>query len=124
MSSDLKMPDTNTVIIAGRLTRDPELAYTANEKAYCRLGIANGRDDRAVFVDVVCWEKTAEWMAQNVQKGRPVMIEGRLNFSQWEDKDTGKKRSKVEITAHRVNTLDWDSDGGGGGEKPVDDRPF
>lgn len=114
--SDLKMPDTNQIIIAGRLTRDPELRDAGGKKV-CEFGLANGRDDRTVFVNVTCWDKTAEWVAENVQKGRPVMVEGRLKSDQWEDKDTGKKRSKLEIVAHRVNALDWD------GEKEATSAP-
>jgi single-strand DNA-binding protein len=115
--SDLRVPDLNRVLIAGRLTRDPELRYTASGLAYCRVGIANtryykgkdgGRNEETTFVDVTVWDKQAEWIGERLRKGRPVLVEGRLRTSEWEDKSTGQKRSRIEIQAQRVTPLDWD----------------
>jgi single-strand DNA-binding protein len=114
--SDLRMPDINRVLIAGRLTRDPELRYTPAGTAVCRLGIAakryfKGRDgekkEDTTFVDVTVWEKTAEYCGQYLRQGRPILVEGRLRSESWEDKTTGQKRSKLDIQALRIQELDW-----------------
>lgn len=125
--SDLRMTGLNVVIMEGRLTRDPELTETPSGKKVCKFGLANGREERLVFVDITCWEKTAEYVAEHIGKGRPVVVEGRLSYSTWEDKETGAKRSKHEVIANRVSQEDWDSDGPQlANEKPdpEDDIPF
>ena len=143
--SDLRMPDLNRVFLAGRLTRDPELRYLPSGTPMCPMRIAVSRNfktregeqrEETVFVDVVAWRGTAEYCGENLKKGRPIMVEGRLRANEWEDKNTGQKRSKIEVQADRIQTLDWDSDSGGGGgssrpapreiEEPVpeDDVPF
>lgn len=118
--SDLRMPSTNLVVIAGRLTRDPELKYISSGKAVCSFSIANSRfyKDKAgekaedtSFVDVTCWDKTAEYIGKSLSKGRPVLVEGRLKSESWEDKATGQKRSKLGIQAQTVTPLDWDEKG-------------
>lgn len=122
--SDLRMPDLNRVLIAGRLTRDPDLRYTTSNRPYCRLGLANTRyyKDRngerredTTFVDVAVWGPQAEWAGDRLSKGRPVLVEGSLSSNQWEDRQTGQKRSKVEVKALRVTPLDWEDDRGGSG---------
>ncbi|MBI1320719.1 MAG: single-stranded DNA-binding protein [Candidatus Hydrogenedens sp.] len=122
--SDLRMPDLNKVFVAGRLTRDPELKYTGSGKPFCKLGIANSRyyktkdgdrQEETTFVDVTAWGPQAEWIGERLTKGRPVIIEGRLRTSEWEDRATGQKRSKLDVDAVRVTPLDWDDDGKGGG---------
>jgi len=143
--SDLRMPNINTVILAGRLTRDPELRYTPAGTAVCRLGLAatryfKGRDgekkEETLFVDVTVWEKTAEYCGQRLKQGRPVLVEGQLRLNSWEDKATGQKRSKIEIHGVRVQELDWSEDRGGAQPRlepesrpaeepmPEDDIPF
>lgn len=148
--ADLRVPDLNVVYIAGRLTRDPDLRYTSGGSAYCRIGVANtryykgkdgNRNEETVFIDAVIWGQSAEFVGERLRKGRAVLIEGRLTSSEWEDRDTGKKRSKLEVNARRVTPLEWDEDGsrgGGGGrggqqappprpiEEPIpeDDIPF
>ncbi len=126
--SDLRLPDLNKVIIAGRLTSDPELKYTQGGLAFCRGRMANtryfkkkdgSRGEEDMFVDFVVWDKQAEYVGERLKKGRPVLVEGRLTSSQWEDKASGQKRTKVEIAAQRVIPLDWDSDGPGGGARPA-----
>ncbi len=128
--SDLRVPDLNHVMIAGRLTRDPELKYTAGNRAYCRFGIANTRyyrtrDDQkaeeTVFASVSCWDKQAEWVGEKIKKGRPVLIEGSLNSYSFTDKDSGKDVTRLEIRARRIKPLDWDNttdDGGTSSTRP------
>ena len=146
---DLRVPDLNVVHIAGRLTRDPDLKYTSGGSAYCRISVANtryykgkdgSRNEDTVFVDVVVWGPSAEFVGEKLRKGRAVLVEGRLTSSSWEDRDTGKKRTKLELNGRRVTPLDWDDDGSQGGgsrggqsapaprpiEEPIpeDDIPF
>lgn len=122
--ADLRVPDLNRVVIAGRLTSDPDLRYISSGTAVCRLRIANTRyfkrrdgerGEENVFVDVTCWDRQAEYVGDRFRKGRPVLVEGRLKTDTWEDKETGQKRSKVEILAQRVTPLDWDDNAGPGG---------
>jgi len=129
---DLRLPDLNKVIIAGRLTRDPELRYTSGGLAFCKVCIANTRyfrkkdgtrGEEDMFVDFVVWDKQAEYVGERLRKGRPVLVEGRLKSDSWEDKTTGQKRSKIEINAQRVVPLDWDADGPSGGPRPSASRP-
>jgi single-strand DNA-binding protein len=134
--ADLRVPDLNKVLIAGRLTADPELRYTGDNRPYCRFRLANtryykrkdgSRGEETVFVDVVVWDRQAEFVGERLKKGRPVLVEGRLRFDTWEDKGSGQTRSKVEIYGVRVVPLDWDDDGGprggggGGGSRPSED---
>ncbi len=125
--SDLRMPSLNKVFLAGRLTRDPELRYTPGGAAVCKLGLAvsrffKGRDgekkEETLFVDVTAWEKTAEYCGQRLKQGRPVLVEGQLRSSTWEDKATGQKRSKIEIHAERIQEMDWADDRGGAPRPP------
>lgn len=120
---DLRVPDLNTVTIAGRLTRDPELKYLASGRGVCTFSIANTqyykdksgeRKENTTFVDVTLWDKAAEYAGQNYAKGTPVLVEGRLKSDSWEDKTSGQKRSKVAINAVRVSALEWGDRGEGG----------
>ena len=122
--ADLRVPDLNMVVIAGRITRDPELKYTGSGRAYCRISVANTRyyktkegekREETVFVEGSVWDKQAEWIGERLRKGRPVIIEGRLRQSEWEDRESGQKRTRLELSITRVNPLDWDEDGRGGG---------
>ncbi len=122
--SDLKMPDLNRVILAGRLTRDPELKYMPSGTAVCKMGLAvsrvtKGKDgekrEDTTFVDLTAWEKTAEFCGQWLRKGRPVIVEGRLRSDSWDDKTTGQKRTKIDITIQRIQQIDWEDRGGGAG---------
>ena len=122
--SDLRLPELNHVVIAGRLTRDPELRYLASGTALCRASIANTRHYRkkdgergedTSFIDLVIWDKQAEFVGERLKKGRPVLVEGRLKSDRWEDKNTGQARTKVEIQVRRLTPLDWEEDGRGGG---------
>ena len=126
--ADLRMPDTNIVIMAGRLTRDPDLRYTSTNRPFCKIGIACSRHYRTkdgerredtTFVDGTLWDRQAEFVGENLKKGRAVMVEGRLQTSSWEDRDSGQKRSKLELNIMRLQQLEWDDNrggqGGGGG---------
>jgi single-strand DNA-binding protein len=142
--SDLRMPDVNRVILCGRLTRDPELRYLTSGTAVCKMGLAvsrftksrdGERREETMFINVEAWEKLAEYCGQYLKKGRPVWVEGRLRSNDWEDKNTGQKRTSIEVRAERMQALDWDESSGGAApsrpapreiEEPVpeDDIPF
>ena len=112
----------NQVILMGRLTRDPETRTTPSGKSVTSFSIAVdrvGNDDQADFFDVTAWEKTGELVQQYLSKGRRVLVQGRLRQDSWDDKETGKKRSKVEVVAFDVTFLDGPSgDNGGGNAAP------
>lgn len=98
----------NRVTVVSRLTRRPELRFTKNEKAVTNFGIAVQRQydrEKADFFDVTVWGKQAENCANYLVKGQMVAIDGRLQSSNFEDKE-GNKRNKVEIVAENVVFLD------------------
>jgi single-strand DNA-binding protein len=107
------MPNANLVILMGHLIRDPDLRYTPSGMAVATFGIAvNNRvkkgtewENKPVFVDVTVWANTAELCSNNLSKGKPVYLEGRLDFQQWEDKSSGQKRSKVCVIGEKVQFL-------------------
>lgn len=108
----------NQVILMGRLTRDPEQRTTTTGKSVTSFSLAvdrQGQDDQADFFDITAWEKTGELVAQYLSKGRRCLVQGRLRQDSWDDKETGKKRSRVEVTAFDVTFLDGPNDGQGGG---------
>src|SRR6187549_3071393 len=107
----------NQVILMGRLTRDPETRTTTTGKTITSFSIAvdrGGQDDQADFFDVTAWEKLGELVSQYLSKGRRCLVQGRLRQDSWDDKESGKKRSKVEVVATDVTFLDGPSDGAGG----------
>ena len=104
----------NKVLLMGNLTREPELRYTpGTNAAVCEFGIAinrrfiqNGQEkDETCFLDIVVWGKQAESCSRFLQKGASVFIEGRLVYDTWTEKDTQKKRSRIRVTAERVQFL-------------------
>lgn len=108
------MPNLNKVIIAGHLTRDPELRYTPGGTAVANIGIAmthkwKGADGQqredTCFIDVTAFGKQAEVLAQWLKKGAPLLVEGRLKLDQWDDKATGQKRSKHGIVLESFSFL-------------------
>ena len=106
----------NQVILLGRLTRDPEQRTTTSGKNIASFSVAvdrAGADDQADFFDVTAWEKLADLVMQYLSKGRRVLVQGRLRQDSWDDKETGKKRTKIEVVATDVTFLD--SAGGEGG---------
>ncbi len=111
----------NQVILMGRLTHDPEMRTTPSGKNVCTFSIAVDRmtrDDQADFFSVTAWEKTAELVNQYLSKGSRCLVQGRLRQESWEDKETGKRRSRVEVVANDVTFLD--SPGGGGSGRSDD----
>lgn len=117
----------NQVILMGRLTRDPEVRTTTTGKTITSFSIAvdrGGQEDQADFFDVTAWEKLGELVSQYLSKGRRCLVQGRLRQDSWDDKETGKKRSKVEVVATDVTFLDGpnggDNAGGAGGYQQND----
>jgi len=108
----------NQVILMGRLTRDPEQRTTTGGKTIASFSLAvdrGGDSDAADFFEITAWEKLGELVVQYLAKGRRVLVQGRLRQDSWDDKETGKKRSRVEVTATDVTFLDGPSDSNGGG---------
>ncbi|MCA9035425.1 MAG: single-stranded DNA-binding protein [Planctomycetaceae bacterium] len=119
------MASFNKVILVGNLTRDPEVRYTTGGTAVTELGMAvsrqwtdkgsNERKEETTFVDVTLWGRTAEIAGEYLSKGRPVLIEGRLQLDQWEDRETGQKRSKLKVVGESMHMLGGRNDSGSGG---------
>lgn len=112
----------NIVIIAGNLVDNPsEIRTTGNGKRVCdfRLAANEGRGDakKTTYIDVTCWEKTAEFVTQYLKRGSGVLVEGRLEQEDWTDKDGGK-RSKHKIVAARIQFTDSKA-----AAEPVDSEP-
>lgn len=115
----------NQVILMGNLTRDPELRSTPNGQSVCSFSLALNRSYKGAdgnwqeatdYVDVVAWGSLGERVAQYLSKGRPCLVNGRLQSRSWEQE--GQKRSKVEVVANDVTFLG--SAGGAGGQGPDD----
>jgi len=120
------MPNFNKVILAGNLTRDPELRYTPKGTAVAKISLAINRSwrdeagtqkEEVTFVDVDAFGKQAEVISQYVKKGRPLLVEGRLKLDQWDDKTTGQKRSRLGVVLEGFQFLDSGQarEGGAGG---------
>ena len=129
------MASLNKVLLIGNLTRDPELRYlTGGNSAVCEFGIAINRrfmqasgqeKDETCFLEIVVWGKQAETCSRFLQKGSTIFIEGRLVYDQWTEKDTQKKRSRVRVTAERVQFLSGRrEDGAPMGEMPPEDDGY
>lgn len=108
------MPNLNKVMLMGNLTRDPEVKYTPKGTAVCGLSLAINRswnDDKGnkmeevTFVEVELWGRTAEVAGEYLRKGRPVFVEGRLKLDTWEDKETGKQRSKIKVVGEHIEFI-------------------
>lgn len=107
----------NQVILMGRLTRDPEQRTTSTGKTIASFSIAvdrGGQDDAADFFNVTAWEKLGELVMQYLAKGRRVLVQGRLRQDSWDDKETGKKQSRIEVVATDVTFLDGPNSNEGG----------
>lgn len=126
------MASFNKTILIGNLTRDPELKYTPKGTAVCKFGIAVNRvwtneagekKEEVTFIDIDAFGRTAENIGQYMRKGRPIMIEGRLKLDQWEDKQTGAKRSKMGVVAETVQFLGSAPGTEGGGASAQSPRP-
>src|SRR5256884_1312371 len=118
------MANINRVVLVGNLTRDPELRHTPSGTPVCKLRIAvNTRQkdaqgnwgDKPNYFDVTVWGNQGESCAQFLSKGRPVGVDGRLDWREWEAQD-GTKRQAVEIIADSVQFLGSRGEGEGGGQ--------
>lgn len=123
------MANVNKVMLLGNITRDLEVRYTPKGTAVCDLGLAvnrirtgdNGeRIEEVTYVDVTLWGRQAELAGQYLAKGRSVFIEGRLQLDQWDDKQTGQKRSRLRVVGENMQFIGGQGGGGnqGGGGAP------
>ena len=115
----------NRVVLTGNLTRDPELRSLPSGMSVCSLRVAcntrrkQGEEwvDKPNYFDVTVWGRQGETAAQYLEKGRPVAIDGRLEWREWDDKETGKKRQSVNIVADSVQFLGSRDGGEGNGSR-------
>jgi single-strand DNA-binding protein len=102
------MVSFNRVILAGNLTRDPELRFTNDGVPVCSFGLAVNRvrskSEEVDFFDISAWRELGETIANYKKKGDPILVEGRLQYRTWEAQD-GSKRSKVDVVADNVQFL-------------------
>jgi single-strand DNA-binding protein len=126
------MANFNKVILAGNLTRDPEVRYTPKGTAIAKLGMAINRTwktetgetkEEVTFVDVDAFGRTAEVISQYLKKGRPILVEGRLKLDQWDDKQTGQKRSRLGVVLENFQFLDSGRGDGGGSRSSAASAP-
>jgi single-strand DNA-binding protein len=128
------MANFNKVILAGNLTRDPVLKYTAKGTAIAEIGLAINRvwkteagenKEEVTFVDADAFGRTAEVIAQYLKKGRPILVEGRLRYETWDDKQTKQKRSKLGVVIESFQFIDSKgaSDSGVPSSPPASSRP-
>ena len=128
------MANINRVVLVGNLTKDPELRHTPSGTAVCKLRLAvNTRQkdpqgnwgDKPNYFDVTVWGNQGESCAQYLSKGRPVGVDGRLDWREWDATDGSGKRQAVEIIADTVQFLGGGGDGGGNGHRftPESDVP-
>ena len=118
------MANFNKVILVGNLTRDPQLRYLPSQMAVVDFGMAvnhkyrtkNGEDrEEVLFIDCSCFGKGAEIINQYCQKGKQLLVEGRLRYETWEDKQGGGKRSKHSVSVDNFQLMGGRDGGGGGG---------
>ena len=119
------MASFNKVILLGNLTRDPQVRYTPSGTAVAEIGLAvnrhwfdkqtNSRREETTFVEVTLWGREAEVAGEYLAKGRPVLIEGRLQLDTWDDKTTGQKRTKLHVVGERMQMLGTRGEGAGAG---------
>lgn len=111
----VRLPEQNQVMLTGRLTRDPEVFFTAQGTAKCWFSIAVNQSykdkatgewkEQVAYVPIVVWRQAAERCKEKLRKGNPVHIEGRLRSREYEDKKSGGKRTILEVEARRVQFL-------------------
>lgn len=114
----------NKVILIGRLGKDPEIKYTASGMPVAKFSIATNErykdksgewQDRTEWHNLVAWQRTAEIVGEYVKKGNQIYIEGRLQTSSWEDKQSGEKRYRTEIVVQDLVLLTSRADAEGEG---------
>jgi len=122
------MASFNRVILAGNLTRDPELRYTPQGKAIAKIGLAVNRTwtteagekkEEVSFIDVDAFGRSAELIGQYMKKGRPILLEGRLKLDTWEDKNTHQKQSKLKVVLESFTFIDSRGAEGGAPRPPA-----
>lgn len=120
------MKGFNKVVLMGNLTRDPETRTTPSGQSVTSFSLAvnrtwrgnDGQQQEAVsYIDCTAWGKAGEIIAQYMGKGRALLVSGRLDQRSWDDKDSGQKRSKVEVVVEDFNFVDG-GQGGDGGSAP------
>jgi single-strand DNA-binding protein len=120
------MASFNKVILLGNVTRDPELKYTPKGTAVCQIGLAVNRNwtndqgekmEDVTFVNVELFGRTAEIANEYLGKGKPCLIEGRLKLDQWDDKQSGQKRSALKVIGETLQLLGGKRDEDGGQER-------
>jgi single-strand DNA-binding protein len=113
----------NKVVLMGNLTRDPETRNTPNGQSVTNFSLAVNRtwkgadgqqNEDVSYIDCVAWGKPGEIISQYLGKGRAVLVSGRLDQRSWEDKESGGKRSKIEVVVEDFNFV-GDGQGQGGG---------
>jgi single-strand DNA-binding protein len=118
------MANLNKVMLIGNLTRDPELRHTPKGTAVSEISLAIKRiwnndqgqkQEDVTFVDVTLWGRQAEVAQQYLTKGSPAYIEGRLQMDSWDDKETGKKRTKMKVVGEVLQLLGSRPSGASGG---------
>lgn len=111
-------------IVAGNVTRDPEMRTTTSGSQVCSFAIAVNRSykdssgaqqDQVSYLDCVAWGKSAEIICQYVHKGSALLVSGRLEQRSWEDKNSGQKRSRTEIVVEDFSFIGNNGGGAGGG---------
>src|SRR4051794_22901183 len=118
------MASYNKVILMGNLTRDPQMKYLPSQTAVVEFGLACNRKyktqsgeqkEEVTFVDCTAFGRTGEVINQYFTKGKPIFIEGRLKYDQWEDKQGGGKRHKLTVVVDNFQFVGGRDGGGGGG---------
>ena len=114
-------------IVAGNLTRDPEMRATPSGAQACNFTIAVNRvfkggdgnqQEQTSFIDCVAWGRTGETISQYVKKGSALLVSGRIEQRSWEDKTSGQRRSRVEIIVEDFSFIGGESGGRSGGSAP------
>jgi len=125
------MGSLNQVILIGNLTRDPETKNLQSGDSVTSCGIAmnkvwmndrNEKQESVTFVDFEIWGKKGEAVAQYCRKGKQVCVSGELKMDEWEDRETGQKRSKLKVRAFSVVFLGSKADDEGGGQQQGDQQ--
>jgi len=123
------MANLNKVFLMGNLTRDPELRYTPSGAPVCEFGMAINRTyktsageqrEEVCFVDVVMWGRRGVVISEYMTKGRPIFIEGRLQYDSWESAEG--RRSRLRVVADNFEFIGGRG-GGGGQERAPSERP-
>ena len=127
------MADFNSVVLVGRLTRDPELKYVANGAPVCKFSIATNhrytksdgqKAESVTFVEVDVWRRLAEICSQFLKNGREVLVTGTLKQDRWIDQETKQARSRLKVVAREVKFIGPRRDDGSGGEpEPEPEAP-